>query len=311
MVFDAVGNLLEGDDGGLYRRTNPGATGDWFSLIGNLRVTEVHNVAYDRVSNTIITGNQDTGTSEQATAGGAAWSQVAAGTGGDVAVDDVSSGTQSTRYSSDAYLGSFRRRIMNASGAATSQAFPALTVVGGGPPLVPQYVTPVEINAVDPTRLLVGGSNDLYESTDRGDTITALSFNAPVTAMVYGGRAGVTDNADLIYALSGPNVFLRTGGSGVPVQTATSPGGTLRDIAIDPEGWHRAYVVNDAGQVFWRPASVQGGPISRATSATARPTSAPSPSYRGARARSWLAERTVFSEWPRTIPASGLNSERG
>jgi hypothetical protein len=257
MVFDAGGNLLEGDDGGLYRRTNPGATGDWLSLIGNLRVTEVHNIAYDRVSNTIITGNQDTGTSEQTIAGGTAWRQVAGGTGGDVAVDDVSSGTQSTRYSSDAYLGSFTRRIMNDSGAMASQAFPALTVVGGGPAFVPQYVTPVELNAVDPMRLLFGGANDLYESTDRGDTITALSFNVPVTAMVYGGKSGA-DNPEVIYALSGAHVYLRTGGSGAPVQTPTSPGGTLRDIAIDPEAWQKAYVINDAGQVFWR-ASVGSG----------------------------------------------------
>jgi photosystem II stability/assembly factor-like uncharacterized protein len=50
MVFDAGGNILESDDGGIYRRTNPRTTGDWFSVMGNLRVTEMHDVAYDRVS---------------------------------------------------------------------------------------------------------------------------------------------------------------------------------------------------------------------------------------------------------------------
>lgn len=34
MVFDASGNIIEVDDGGIYRRTNPANnTGDWFSIV--------------------------------------------------------------------------------------------------------------------------------------------------------------------------------------------------------------------------------------------------------------------------------------
>ena len=63
MTFDASGNLLEVDDGGIYRRTSPkDNTGDWFSMIGNLQVTEMHDVAYDSNSNIIIAGTQDVGT---------------------------------------------------------------------------------------------------------------------------------------------------------------------------------------------------------------------------------------------------------
>ena len=117
MVFDFAGNLIEGDDGGIYRRTNPGTTGDWFSMMGNLAVTEIHDVAYDTVSNMIISGNQDTGTTEQTTVGGTTWTSVSTGDGGDVVVDDVSSATQSTRYSSFQNLGNFRKRTVSSAGA--------------------------------------------------------------------------------------------------------------------------------------------------------------------------------------------------
>ncbi|MEM1080808.1 MAG: RTX toxin, partial [Pseudomonadota bacterium] len=65
MAFDAAGNLLEVDDGGIYRRTEPRSqTGDWFSVNGNLAVTEMHGIAYDQLSNRVIGGTQDTGTPE-------------------------------------------------------------------------------------------------------------------------------------------------------------------------------------------------------------------------------------------------------
>ncbi len=261
MVFDAAGNIIEGDDGGVYRRTNPRTSGDWFSVNGNLRVTEMHDVAWDGVSNMIVSGNQDTGTSEQTTVGATTWTQVSQGDGGDVAIDDVSSVTQSTRYTSFQNLGTLRRRTMNTSGVSTLTAFPALTVLAGGPAFQGQFATPVEINQVDQTRVLIGGFNDLYESLDRGDTITALGFNRTATAIVYGGESTGIDNVNLIYAIAttglntdGPNVFVRTAGSGAPLQTATTPGtAALRDIAVDPTDWQKAYVINSVGQVWSTP----------------------------------------------------------
>ena len=261
MVFDAAGSIIEADDGGLYRRTNPGGTGDWFSINGNLRVTEIHDVAWDGVSNMIVSGNQDTGTSEQTSVGGATWTQVSKGDGGDVAIDDASSATQSTRYTSFQNFGNLRRRTMNSSGVVTFTVFPALTVLAGGPAFQEQFVTPLEINQIDQARLLIAGFNDLYESLDRGDTITALGFGRAATAIVFGGESGGIDNVNLIYAIAttgantgGPNVFVRTAGSGAPAQTATSPGtAPLRDIAVDPADWQKAYVINSTGQVWSTP----------------------------------------------------------
>jgi len=66
MVFDNDGNLLQGDDGGIYRLQNPGTPGQvWQSMIGTLRATEVRSVAYDPVNNVIGVGSQDVGSSIQ------------------------------------------------------------------------------------------------------------------------------------------------------------------------------------------------------------------------------------------------------
>ena len=62
MAIDAAGNVIETDDGGIYKRTQPGsATGSWVSLNGNLQTTEYHGIAWDAVSHRVIGGAQDTG----------------------------------------------------------------------------------------------------------------------------------------------------------------------------------------------------------------------------------------------------------
>lgn len=48
--------------------------------------------------------------------------------------------------------------------------FPALFVEGSGDPIRPQFVTPIQLNAIDPTRLIVGGGNATYESFNQGNT---------------------------------------------------------------------------------------------------------------------------------------------
>lgn len=63
MAFDADGNLIEVDDGGIYKLTDPlGNTGDWYSLCGDLCVIEVHSMAYDRNNDKVLVGSQDNGT---------------------------------------------------------------------------------------------------------------------------------------------------------------------------------------------------------------------------------------------------------
>jgi len=159
---------------------------------------------------------------------------------------------RSIRYTSFQNLGSFRRETYDANNTLISRAFPPRTVVGGGAPFQPQFVTPVELNVINPTRLILGGANSVYESLNQGNTITEINGpGANSNAMAYGGRSGGVDNQDVIYVGSGTAVFLRTTAGADLAPTAALPpgGGTVRDVVLDPDDWRSAYVI-DSNQVF-------------------------------------------------------------
>lgn len=258
MTFDADGNLIEVDDGGVYKRTTPAlATGDWLSLNGDLQATEQHNAAYDASSGIIVSGNQDTGTTQQVVPDGPSWASVSTADGGDVLVDDISALPSSIRYSSFQFLGAFRRRTYSPTNVLSSETFPALAVVGGAP-FSPQFTTPLALNNVDGTRLLLGGSNSLYESLDRGNTITEIGAGlvAPgsgTDTLAY-GAAG---NANIVYAgacqgsctASGDGldgVFVRTaaGAGGFTHRLSVSSGDTVRGVVVDPSTPSHAFVID-------------------------------------------------------------------
>jgi hypothetical protein len=248
MTFDANGNLIEVNDGGVVRRTNPGNnTGNWFAINGDIQVTEMHSVAYDTNFNIIIGGTQDTGTPEQSAPGSTTWNTLAQADGGKVAVDDSGAGT-SVRYFSFQNLGSFTRRTCNPGCANT-----IVPLTGRNPP---QFYTPLEINANDPTRLLLGTVGGLSESLDQGNTASIVP-GAAVTAnsdaaMVYGHP----NNAELIYVGAGAQVFVRTtAGGNLAATTGAFPGGQVFGVAVDPADEDIVYAIGNAS-VFQ---SVDGG----------------------------------------------------
>jgi hypothetical protein len=123
MVFDADDNLIEVDDGGIYRRTSPTTNqGDWWSLNGNLQITELHNIAFDPVSSQLIGGTQDVGNPQQIgnvnTPGDVVWFDFARGDGADVQVDTTtySALNLSVRYTSADRYRSRRRCKFNSLG---------------------------------------------------------------------------------------------------------------------------------------------------------------------------------------------------
>ena len=257
MAFDANGTLIEVDDGGVYRRTNPtNNTGDWFSINGNLQVTEGHAVGYDTLSNILITGNQDTGVSQQSATGSGVWDEVSQGDGGDVAVTpDPGNASRSIRYSSAQYLGNnaLWRSVYNASGTLVGRTFPALTPLGGAAGMTGQFYTPLEANIIDPNRLLFGGGNGLYESANQGSSISLVStsvVNESVgNPMLYGGRSGGSDNADLIYAAVGSDILKRTTSGGALSSVGGYSGGTVLGIIADTEDWMTLFAI-DSSKVY-------------------------------------------------------------
>ena len=255
MTFDAAGNIIETDDGGIYRRTNPGsAAGDWFSLNGDLQVSEQHDISYDARANTTFVGTQDNNDPHQDSPD---WFVLLSGDGGDTAVDTqtLSASNQSIRYDSAQSLQSLVRTFWNPANNLQGFVFPPRTLVGGGPAFVGQFVTPLELNAVDPTRLVIGGANGVYESMDQADTIRFLApiqiNGGGVDAVAYGGLG----NPDLLVVGAGSppgtaqdRLFIRTGPHPAPLtENLAYPrtvGRTIRDIVIDPDNAGAIYLTN-------------------------------------------------------------------
>ncbi|MEM8961811.1 MAG: RTX toxin [Acidobacteriota bacterium] len=252
MVFDAAGDLIETDDGGIYRRTDPrAATGDWFSLNGDLQSTEYHGVSYDTVSNVVFGGAQDTGTTEQLVPDMPDFFSTSTGDGGDTAVDETSMAGFSTRYTSFQFLQSPRRRVYDASNTFQSQAGMPLTVLGGGNPIGAQFYTPIAANEINGVRLIVAGGNSTYESLDAGNTVTEISPGLVINAFVGDPIIyGVPGNENFLLVGAGAGVFLRTAAHPAPLTAVTSPGGgTVRDLAVDPDATTRFFAVT-SGAVF-------------------------------------------------------------
>jgi len=248
IAFDANGDLIETDDGGIYRRTSPqDNTGDWFSILGNIQGTEHHNIAYDSNSNIILGGAQDNGTESQISTGSPIYEYVRSGDGGDVAVDDFSTPGQSVRWFSAQGLQSRIRVTYDTNNNIIGVETPALVPISG-PNINGAFVNPIEMNSVNPDRMLFLGNNGLFESADLGDTITQLSSQITNTASGTDPIAfGAADNPDVIYAGTNQQVWVRMSAfPNAPTQSAAYPGGgsIVRDIAIHPNFANTAWVAS-------------------------------------------------------------------
>jgi len=245
MDFDAAGNLLETNDGGIYRRTSPADnTGDWFSMNGNIQVAEFHSAAWDRNSNIITGGTQDTGTPEQLSDNNSKARTVVGADGGVVAVNSIANGN-SIRYTSIQNLGFFTRRIYNQNNQMLFEEQPTLA---SGVTLRPQFYTPIKINKKNPNRILIGGFNGVFESFNRADTLNFVS-NQRVNAFVGNPIAyGTNSNERTAYFGSANTLFSRTGNASGFSQTSYT-GGTIIDLAVNFQN-EKECIANDASNVF-------------------------------------------------------------
>ncbi|HEY7214825.1 MAG TPA: RTX toxin [Thermoanaerobaculia bacterium] len=251
MTFDAAGNLVETDDGGVWRRTSPGnAAGNWFSIVGDLQVSEQHDDSYDTLADVVFVGTQDNDDPHQSAKDSPDWFVLLSGDGGDTAVDNQTMGPgTSIRYDSAQGLQAFVRTFWDAGNNLLGFVFPDLAPLDGAPPCSGQFTTPVEINAIQPTRLIFGCANGTYETYDQGDTIRRISTvvinGSGVEPVSYGGLG----NPDLLVVGSGDRVFMRTAAHPAPLTQVlsypgTGTGRTVRDIVIDPDDGNAIFLTN-------------------------------------------------------------------
>lgn len=276
------GSVVRTDDGGIYQLNSPElSTRTWSCLNGNLRDTEFYSVAYDSLSNEVIGGAQDNGTSEQTATGSFTWRTTLGGDGAVVQVDNTRA-TQSYRYFAYYFMGGFFRRSYDASGNPGATENLGLIVDGTGGQSLPQvetnndahhttrmlFTNPYLIDAANPERMIIGSQDGLFESFDHGQHVTTLGglnlvsgFYVPAhplgntTALAYGGfhffnfgppfsRILVAD-PDMLYVGAGGALWVRTSGTGLPTRSTTYPGHLgPRSIVLDPFNDAHAYVLD-------------------------------------------------------------------
>lgn len=270
LVFDAQNNLLEGDDGGVYKRTDPRtAAGSWSSPIGNLALGQFsYKVELDVINNVIFGGTQDTGSIEQldgaGPAGSRVWSEAFGGDGFWQGVDNTGKQAFGTtfRYMMSNTVELFFRRQFDATNTLISDTRVKLASPANPGTLFdgldgsdkgsfgPNVFT---INSVD-GRLMMLGINKLYEDDNivglAGDVIanvTPASFAGKVTAIVYGGRLnGIGVTRVSWVGTNAGQLWLRGAAGGFTDLTANLPGaGPVEDIVTDPDDWRTAYVLRD------------------------------------------------------------------
>jgi len=262
MAFDANGRLLQGNDGGIFRLSNPDNTSRvWSSINGTIQPTEVHSVAYDPLSSVVFGGTQDTGTPVQSAPGNVTWNELLQGDGGNVAVDTdqtTHSGT-TLRYTSFQFLGSFNRTTWNASNvrlggftilglAITSGSGTGQTLSNFDPNV--QFYNPYTLNRINPARMLIGTAT-IYESMDRGDTLANLGFTGSfISSLAYGSRLAGVAVPDVFYVAAGATILHRVN-VGDPITTlAAYTGSTIRGLVMDPNNYKALFVLDNQNRVW-------------------------------------------------------------
>jgi hypothetical protein len=269
MAFDARGNLLQTNDGGIARLVNPNtvATRQWASVVGNIRSAEFHSIAYDPLSNIVFGGTQDNGTPIQTSPGAITWNEFLGGDGGVVGVDanQVTHPGTSLRYTSFQRFGFFNRGTWNASNTFLGNVAVGLHITAGlgtGQTLFQfdpniDFYQPYTLNAIDPARMLIGTRN-IYESLNGGDSLNNLgSVGQQVgfgegwgRAMVYGGRLSGSPNPNVFYVGAANQIFHRVTAGGPITMLGSYPGGVVITIAMNPNNYKQVYVA-DLNNKVW------------------------------------------------------------
>jgi hypothetical protein len=221
----------------------------------------MHSIIYDPVTQLITTGSQDNGAQTQLKKDSMIWKHTLVGDGTVIAVDTLANPGSSILYTSCQFLGYLNRSTFNSKGNLIYEEQVKLINEN----FFPQFVTPFKVNSVVGGHLLIAGENSIFESTDKGDTLTDIGNNNPLLqncrCISYGGRYNGIPLPSVIYACSKNKVFLRILPSDKLIETSIQfPGGDIHNIILDPNDCLRAFVVtklskvymtSDAGSISW------------------------------------------------------------
>ena len=209
------------NDGGLYQLNTNSNT--WLELSNNLVITQFYSVANSQTnSDFVIGGTQDNGGRKRISIGN--WLATNGGDAMETAVDPNNDNTIYTTYTFGKLYRSLDQWTLDVYHDITPKDNFGIDYVG-------DWVTPYSLNPQNSTTIFAGYT-EVYKSTNRGDSWTAISNNllAGSSGSTLQALAIAPSDSQFIYTSSG-NVLYFTSNAGTTWNTTTLAG-TNRITAI-------------------------------------------------------------------------------
>lgn len=207
--------LYNGNDGGIYRTTNGGASFDW--LGSGLVITQFYRIgAAQTNANVWIGGSQDNGTKNFVNSN---WDDVIGGDGMECLIDHS---TTQYQYGS-LYYGQIQMSSDNGQ-SFWDWVWPSMFGESGA------WVTPYVMHPTNNQTIYVG-YRDVWKTTNRGSSWTKISSFGGSTLNVLNTDP---DNANYIVASTGANFWLTTNGGTNWVSRTKPSGNTLTSVDFVP-----------------------------------------------------------------------------
>ncbi|MFM7154265.1 MAG: WD40/YVTN/BNR-like repeat-containing protein, partial [Bacteroidota bacterium] len=208
--------LFDGNDGGFYKTTNGGT--NWTHLTNGMQISQMYRLGVSQTTNAVIAGLQDNGTKLRSANG--TWTDELGGDGMECAID-----YSNAQYMyGELYYGDFFR----SSNGGTSWT----DINPGGQDGTGAWVTPYIISSNNPATLYIG-YNDVYKTTDRGNTWTAISTSLSTSNLTV--LADAPSDANVIYA-GRSSALYRTinGGTNWATMTIPAGAGSMTYLCVSP-----------------------------------------------------------------------------
>ncbi|PYS34831.1 MAG: hypothetical protein DMF75_05345 [Acidobacteria bacterium] len=300
LVYDGAGTtIFTGNDGGVWKRSSSGNAGSaWTNLNkASLNTLQFQGIAVHPLDRDLmIGGTQDNGTEYQQTSPGN-WRNAEGGDGGYALIDQSATNTTNvtmyhTFYNFTGEQIGFDRTV-NTACLPLQDSWPTRGAFGGSNVLTPVpcdgtaaylqnginindnvlFYAPMALGPGAPNTLYFG-TDRLYRSTDRGDTMTVAS-QAPINSAACGSLGSPCpissiaiwpqgDNVRMV-GLAGGQIWATSTGSSTLVNITSAsfpanPNGSANKfvgrVVIDPNNKNTAYVAFSfyapAGQGIWK-----------------------------------------------------------
>jgi len=250
LVFNAHGKLLDGDDGGIYRLDNP-SPASWTDLNGNLQTIQFEGIGLHPTDpNKAIGGSQDNGTSVYT--GSLLWTETDGGDGGFAKFSRTNGARAYHQIPVESFGTNFFRRSDDGGVTWVTKTSSIAADVNHQ-----NFYAPFVVDPGNGGRVLYG-TNNVWETTNGGDSWTALSqvglngWNASGVNVDALGLAPSTVNT--IYAAPNGHIFVTVNHGAAWTEHSISGTPHVQDLQVDPGNSQIVYAVisrfNSSGTVF-------------------------------------------------------------